>query len=252
MRHGPRWTPWGAAVMSRSGSCFTEPLGRWRSATMPASKWSLDDSVSADADQRHTLVRITREAVSNAIRHGRADRVRLRLTGGEQGRRAACPGRRGWIRCQPGQTRCDGVRPDEYGRPGHVPPWFVHHRLGTRTGHDRGGDVVTIRVVIADDHTRMRGRIRDALEAGGCDVCGEGASAADAVRLVTEHRPDVALLDIHMPGNGIQAAHDIAKARARGRRRDAHAVGRGRGPLRLVARRRLRLPAQGHGSCRAP
>ncbi|CAN7534983.1 response regulator transcription factor [Terrabacter sp. LjRoot27] len=66
-------------------------------------------------------------------------------------------------------------------------------------------------MVIADDHTRMRGRIRDALEAGGCDVCGEGASAADAVRLVTEHRPDVALLDIHMPGNGIQAAHDIAK-----------------------------------------
>jgi DNA-binding NarL/FixJ family response regulator len=72
--------------------------------------------------------------------------------------------------------------------------------------------VVTIRVVIADDHARMRGRVRDALESGGCDVCGEGASAADAIRLVTEHRPDVALLDIHMPGNGIQAARDIAKA----------------------------------------
>ena len=72
--------------------------------------------------------------------------------------------------------------------------------------------MVTIRVVIADDHARMRGRVREALEAGGCDVCGEGASAADAVRLVTEHRPDVALLDIHMPGNGIQAARDIAKA----------------------------------------
>lgn len=71
---------------------------------------------------------------------------------------------------------------------------------------------MTIRVVIADDHARMRGRVRDALETGGCDVCGEGASAADAVRLVTELRPDVALLDIHMPGNGIQAARDIAKA----------------------------------------
>ena len=72
--------------------------------------------------------------------------------------------------------------------------------------------MVTIRVVIADDHARMRGRVRDALESGGCDVCGEGATAADAVRLVQEHHPDVALLDIHMPGNGIQAARDIVRA----------------------------------------
>ena len=71
---------------------------------------------------------------------------------------------------------------------------------------------MTIRVVIADDHARMRGRVRDALESGGCDVCGEGATAADAVRLVQEHHPDVALLDIHMPGNGIQAARDIVRA----------------------------------------
>ena len=32
------------------------------------------------------------------------------------------------------------------------------------------------------------------------------------MRLVVEHRPDVALLDIHMPGSGIQAARDITKA----------------------------------------
>jgi DNA-binding NarL/FixJ family response regulator len=67
-------------------------------------------------------------------------------------------------------------------------------------------------VVLADDHSRIRGRVREALEASGCEVCGEGASAADAVRLATEHRPDVALLDIHMPGSGIRAAREIAKA----------------------------------------
>lgn len=66
-----------------------------------------------------------------------------------------------------------------------------------------------IRVVVADDHARMRGRIREALEADGCVVCGEGATAQDAVRLSAEHRPDVALLDIHMPGSGIQAAREI-------------------------------------------
>jgi DNA-binding NarL/FixJ family response regulator len=69
-----------------------------------------------------------------------------------------------------------------------------------------------MRVVMADDHARMRGRIRAALEAGGCEVCGEGASAAEAIALTTEHRPDVALLDIHMPGNGIQAAHEITRS----------------------------------------
>jgi len=69
-----------------------------------------------------------------------------------------------------------------------------------------------ISVVLADDHGPLRRRIREALEAGGCRVCGEGASAAEAVALALEHRPDVALLDIHMPGNGIDAARKISNA----------------------------------------
>jgi DNA-binding NarL/FixJ family response regulator len=68
-----------------------------------------------------------------------------------------------------------------------------------------------IRVIMADDHARMRTRIRQALEAGGCVVCGEGAAAEEAVVLATQHRPDVALLDIHMPGNGITAAREITR-----------------------------------------
>jgi DNA-binding NarL/FixJ family response regulator len=72
--------------------------------------------------------------------------------------------------------------------------------------------VVSLRIVIADDHARIRGRIREALEASGCEISGEGASAEEAVRLTVEHRPDVALLDIHMPGNGIQAARAIVRS----------------------------------------
>ena len=68
-----------------------------------------------------------------------------------------------------------------------------------------------IRVVIADDHAPIRSRVRAALEADGCDVCGEGANADDAVRLALEHLPDVVLLDIHMPGNGIRAAQRITR-----------------------------------------
>ena len=69
-----------------------------------------------------------------------------------------------------------------------------------------------IRVVMADDHARMRKRIRAALEAGGCVVVGEGASAEEAVALAMAHRPEIALLDIHMPGNGITAAREITRS----------------------------------------
>ena len=68
-----------------------------------------------------------------------------------------------------------------------------------------------IRVVIADDHAPTRGVVRAALESGGCEVCAEGATAYDAVQLALEHEPDVVLLDIHMPGNGIQAARKICE-----------------------------------------
>jgi DNA-binding NarL/FixJ family response regulator len=69
-----------------------------------------------------------------------------------------------------------------------------------------------IRVVIADDHAPMRSRIRQALEEGGCEVVGETATAEEAIRLTLQHRPDVALLDIHMPGSGIRAAQEIDRA----------------------------------------
>lgn len=69
-----------------------------------------------------------------------------------------------------------------------------------------------IRVVIADDHARMRARVRTLLEEGGCEVVAEGATAEEAVRLAAEHQPDVVLLDIHMPGNGIRAASEISRA----------------------------------------
>jgi signal transduction histidine kinase len=39
----------------------------------------LDDTVDAEQSQRHALTRITREAVSNALRHGGVDRVHLTL-----------------------------------------------------------------------------------------------------------------------------------------------------------------------------
>ncbi|MEI8412685.1 MULTISPECIES: response regulator transcription factor [unclassified Kribbella] len=67
------------------------------------------------------------------------------------------------------------------------------------------------RVVMADDHPRLRAHIRQALEAGGFEVCAEAANGPEAVRFTQEHQPDVVLLDIHMPGGGIRAAAEIAR-----------------------------------------
>lgn len=73
-------------------------------------------------------------------------------------------------------------------------------------------DAVT--VVIADDHAPTRAAVRGALERDGFVVCGEAADAAGAVAAVAEVAPQVALLDIRMPGDGVTAASAITAAGA--------------------------------------
>jgi len=68
------------------------------------------------------------------------------------------------------------------------------------------------RVVVADDHPPTRAGVRLSLEEAGFTVCAEAANAAAAFDACLEHLPDVALLDIHMPGNGIAAAGRITAA----------------------------------------
>src|SRR3954463_14689592 len=70
---------------------------------------------------------------------------------------------------------------------------------------------MTIRVLIADDHPPTRTGVRMSLERDGeFQVCAETATAAGAVEEAERHRPDVALIDIHMPGDGIVAARTIS------------------------------------------
>ena len=70
---------------------------------------------------------------------------------------------------------------------------------------------MTVRVLIADDHPPTRAGVRLSLEdTGRFEVVAEAANAAAAVAAAGEQQPDVALLDIHMPGNGIEAARSIA------------------------------------------
>jgi DNA-binding NarL/FixJ family response regulator len=56
-------------------------------------------------------------------------------------------------------------------------------------------------VVIVDDHAIFRAGVRTELE-GLVDVRGDVGSVEEAVRLIASERPDVVLLDVHMPGGG--------------------------------------------------
>jgi DNA-binding NarL/FixJ family response regulator len=67
-----------------------------------------------------------------------------------------------------------------------------------------------VRVLIADDHPPTRAGVRLALERDNFEVCAEAADAAAAVTMALSERPDVCLLDINMPGDGIKAAEAIA------------------------------------------
>lgn len=72
-----------------------------------------------------------------------------------------------------------------------------------------------LRVAIVDDHPIFRnGLARSLSDEPGFEVVGEGASAADAIALFSEHRPDALLLDLSMPGGGHQALSMIMKADA--------------------------------------
>jgi DNA-binding NarL/FixJ family response regulator len=68
-----------------------------------------------------------------------------------------------------------------------------------------------IRVIVADDHPLFRDGVVTMLGAeSDIEVVGDVDDAAGAVRLVRDFLPDVALLDISMPGGGLEAARAIA------------------------------------------
>jgi DNA-binding NarL/FixJ family response regulator len=70
-----------------------------------------------------------------------------------------------------------------------------------------------IRVLLADDHTLVRAGIRSLLETmDDVEVVAESGDGHEALELLTRHRPDLALLDIGMPGlNGIEIARRISR-----------------------------------------
>ena len=77
------------------------------------------------------------------------------------------------------------------------------------TGVDSRGT----RVIVADDDVLMREGIASLLARGGYEVVGQAGDGSELMRLVSEHQPDLAVVDIRMPPahrtEGLEAAQVI-------------------------------------------
>jgi two-component system, response regulator PdtaR len=72
------------------------------------------------------------------------------------------------------------------------------------------GSTALARVVIAEDEAIVRLDLKEILVTAGYEVVGETGRGDEAVTLVEEHRPDLVILDVKMPGmDGIRAAREI-------------------------------------------
>ena len=69
---------------------------------------------------------------------------------------------------------------------------------------------MSVRVLVADDHAPMRREIAETLEESGrFSLVAEAADSPSAVQAAVTAKPDLCLLDIRMPGNGLAAAWEI-------------------------------------------
>ena len=82
----------------------------------------------------------------------------------------------------------------------------------TEVAQSIGAEV--LRIMVVDDHDLVRQGLRSILEAQpGWTVCGEATTGREAIDLVQQLRPDVVVIDVHMPNvDGLQATREILAA----------------------------------------
>jgi two-component system nitrate/nitrite response regulator NarL len=70
-----------------------------------------------------------------------------------------------------------------------------------------------IKVAVVDDHPLFREGVANTIQRSGTvQLVAEGETAEDAIQIAKAHLPDILLLDVSLPGGGVEAARVIAKA----------------------------------------
>ena len=192
--------------------------------------------VTLPADLAHTLFRIAQEALTNALRHARARSVRFGLVYGpadvtllvqddgagfdraeiERDGALHSLGLRGMVeraRLLGGTLELDST-----------PGWGTRVRasipLPPASPAETEPPAGPVRVLVVDDHAIARAGIVRLLSSAGAAasgdpalrIVGEAASGEEAVAAWREHRPDVVLMDLQMPGgDGIDAIARIRR-----------------------------------------
>jgi len=167
--------------------------------------------------------RLVQEALTNVVRHGQAEAVEVKLDASEgevrvsisddgkgfdvraARRRATAGGSQGLLIMEERVSLAGGKLEIRSGRE-------ADHRR--RAHSDPGSAAMTkLRILLADDHKLVRAGLRVLLERiADLEVVGESADGQDALRQIAELRPDVALVDVSMPGlNGIETAARVAR-----------------------------------------
>ena len=145
-----------------------------------------------------------REAVVNAARHADTDRIDVYAETGADGLTV-------YVRDTGRGFEPEAVPPDPgwptrvRGRTDGAPRRHVGGDVFSRR-RDRGrappaGGHVMRRVVVVDDHELVRAGVRTEL-AGRVAVIGEATDVLEAIEVIARERPDVVLLDVHLPGGG--------------------------------------------------
>jgi DNA-binding NarL/FixJ family response regulator len=74
--------------------------------------------------------------------------------------------------------------------------------------------MMSLRILLADDHQIVREGLKALLEREGFEVVGQAVNGSEGVKLASELKPDVAVLDLTMPLlNGLEAAREILRER---------------------------------------
>jgi two-component system, NarL family, nitrate/nitrite response regulator NarL len=77
---------------------------------------------------------------------------------------------------------------------------------------ERGGGTPVLTFMIADDNAAYREGVRAALEGHDFALAGEASNVETAVAVAAAEKPDVCLIDLNLPGNGLSAVARIVKS----------------------------------------